>query len=214
MRQKAVLIDFRNIKSINAETVVSRHFDLKAVQEQLSQVQDVDSWQIPPEGIRPTQNWSTEWGPAQDTKLLVGVWRYGIGAWEQIQADPSLHLAGKFFLEEQKAVKPLPAVKMVDGESPAEGVTPPVTATPTKMIPNAVHLVRRADYLSGLIREQAELAKAYAEHQSKPGPQMPSNLRHGEASSSRKSSKAPAAAHDAKNKRKATPEFTDSSDSD
>jgi len=100
----------------------------------------------------------------------------------------------------------------------------------TRLIPNAVHLVRRGDYLCGLIREYTELSKAYTEQQAQygPGRLLPpssSSNRQPEASSSKRikivtnSNTAPAedgsGAGGSKVKRKSTPVYTDSSsDSD
>ena len=207
MRQKAVLIEFRAITNINAETVVSRHFDLRAVQETLATVQDVNAWKIPNEHIRPTTAWSVEWGPEQDAKLVVGIWRYGVGSWEQMQLDPSLGFAGKFFLEDQKNKAPTE-----EGKS--------------KLIPNAVHLVRRGDYLCGLIREWTELSKAYAEQQAQYGPGrpiQPPNSYRAEPSSSKRPRPSAAGPSTQANgdaagggavKRKSTPVYTDSSSDD
>ena len=66
--------------------------------------------------------------------LLVGAYKYGFGNWEAMAKDPRLGLEGKFFLEEGKK-----------GEDSA-----------TKPIPNAIHLVRRGDFLLNLLREYNE----------------------------------------------------------
>jgi chromodomain-helicase-DNA-binding protein 1 len=63
--------------------------------------------------------------------LLVGAYRYGFGNWEAMQKDPKLGLEGKFFLEEGKK-----------GEDSA-----------SRPIPNAIHLVRRGDFLLGVLHE-------------------------------------------------------------
>lgn len=63
---------------------------------------------------------------------MVGVWKHGHGNWEAIQKDASLGLEGKFFLDDAK-------VKTGDTEK--------------RNIPNSIHLVRRADYLTHLLRE-------------------------------------------------------------
>ncbi|KAJ2989362.1 hypothetical protein NUW54_g8807 [Trametes sanguinea] len=70
--------------------------------------------------------------------LLVGAYKYGFGNWEAMAKDPRLGLEGKFFLEEGKK-----------GEDAA-----------SKPIPNAIHLVRRGDYLLGILREHDEKIRA------------------------------------------------------
>lgn len=85
LRQKAILFTFRGISGINAETVVARHYELKALVEHFKRIEDVEHYAIPHENLKPTMNWSVEWGAAQDSRLLVGIWRYGFGAWDLIK---------------------------------------------------------------------------------------------------------------------------------
>lgn len=237
MRQKAVLIEFRGITNINAETVVSRHFDLKAVHETLITVPDIYTWKIPNEHIRPTQAWSIEWGPEQDSKLVVGIWKYGVGSWEAMLADPGLSFTGKFFLEDiHKSASRTPAslqaqLAQAPPPPPPEGMegmdgasTAAAAAAKQRLIPNAVHLVRRGDYLCGLIREFMELAKSYAEQQYGPGRIAPP---HGSVAAPRPPEAGPSKriklvsssknivvdnnSEEARAKRKPTPVYTDSS---
>lgn len=86
LRQKAILFTFRGIQGINAETVVARHYELKALVEHFKRVEDVDGYAIPHDNLKPTMNWSVEWGPKEDARLLIGIWRYGFGAWETIKS--------------------------------------------------------------------------------------------------------------------------------
>jgi len=39
--------------------------------------------------------WDCVWGPEDDTNLLLGIYEYGMGSWEQIQSDPSFGLNKK-----------------------------------------------------------------------------------------------------------------------
>ncbi|KAI0341938.1 hypothetical protein BDW22DRAFT_219821 [Trametopsis cervina] len=137
-KSKAVLVQYNNVGNINAETVLSRHRDLQVLFRYLSDMDDVYQWQIPIDNIRPTLNWSGRWGPQEDAMLLVGAYLYGFGNWEAMAKDPKLGLDGKFFLEEGKK-----------GEDAS-----------TKPIPNAIHLVRRGDYLLGILREHDEKIRA------------------------------------------------------
>ncbi|KAJ8077253.1 ATP-dependent DNA helicase Hrp3 [Marasmius tenuissimus] len=138
-KSKAILVTCRGVNNVNAETVLSRNTDLRILYETLSQLEDVYKWSIPVENIRPTLNWSGRWGPQDDAMLLVGAYLYGFGNWEQMQKDDKLGLDGKFFLEEGKK-----------GEDSA-----------SRPIPNAIHLVRRGDFLLGLLREHDEKVKSY-----------------------------------------------------
>ncbi|KAG8767337.1 hypothetical protein FRC12_006308 [Ceratobasidium sp. 428] len=168
---------------------------------------DPYTWMLPVENIRPTLNWSGKWGPEHDAALLIGAWKHGFGNWEKIQDDPQLGLQGKFFLEEGKK-----------GEETGA----------SKPIPNAIHLVRRGDYLLGILREHDEKIKSYQSSLTKrrdPKPSAPSHSMSpapsvGPAPSvKRRMSPAPTnndvggADEPPRKKRHATPEFTDS-DSD
>jgi len=199
-KSKAVLVTFRNVGNINAETLLSRTRDLKVLYEQLKDLgDDVYNWSIPVDNIRPTLNWSGRWGPREDAMLLVGAFLHGFGSWEKIAQDPKLGLSDKFFLDESKK-----------GEDSA-----------SKPIPNAIHLVRRGDFLLGLIREHFEKVKSYEStlkskgqyHLSMSPPVA------GPSSGYKRRAESPlaAAADDGgprKKKRRPTPTFTDSSSED
>jgi chromodomain-helicase-DNA-binding protein 1 len=143
-KSKAVLVTFRGVGNINAETVVSRHKDLTILYGHLSPLENVYSWRIPIDNIRPTLNWTCRWGPTEDSMLLVGCFLYGFGNWEAMVKDDKLGLDGKFYLEEGK-------------KHDAEGAA----GSTNKPIPNAIHLVRRGDFLLGLLREQQERIRSY-----------------------------------------------------
>jgi chromodomain-helicase-DNA-binding protein 1 len=140
-KSKAVLVTYRNVNNINAETVVSRNRDLRILYDHLHQLADDDlyDWAIPSDNIRPTLNWTPRWGPRDDAMLLIGAFVHGFGNWEAIQKDARLGLEGKFFLEEGKK-----------GEDAAN-----------RPIPNAIHLVRRGDFLLGLLREYDDKIQTY-----------------------------------------------------
>jgi chromodomain-helicase-DNA-binding protein 1 len=139
-KSKAVLISFRGVGNINAETVVARDRDLRILFNHLRDLgDDVYEWRLPVENIRPTLNWACHWGPQDDSLLLVGAFLHGFGNWEAIQKDVRLGLGGKFYLDEGKK-----------GEDAAN-----------RPIPNAIHLVRRGDFLLGLLREYDEKITTY-----------------------------------------------------
>ncbi|PWN49903.1 hypothetical protein IE53DRAFT_331257 [Violaceomyces palustris] len=158
LRQKAVLVTCRGITGINAETVLTRHFDLRLLAETLDSVADPLEWTVPVEHLKVTLNWAGGWGPKDDAKLLVGIWRHGFGAWEQMEADEDLGLKGKFFLEEGKKAGQ-------DSCAPERDAPPSGTSGPPqgkhRPIPNAIHLVRRGDYLLKVLREYDDNTKAY-----------------------------------------------------
>ena len=45
--------------------------------------------------IRPMRSWDCVWGPEDDSNLLLGIYEYGMGSWEQIQSDPVFKLNKK-----------------------------------------------------------------------------------------------------------------------
>ncbi|KAL0576281.1 ATP-dependent DNA helicase Hrp3 [Marasmius crinis-equi] len=213
-KSKAILVTCRGVNNVNAETVLSRNTDLRILYEVLSALEDVYKWTIPVDNIRPTLNWSGRWGPQDDAMLLVGAYLYGFGNWEQMQKDEKLSLDGKFFLEEGKK-----------GEDSA-----------SRPIPNAIHLVRRGDFLLGLLREHDEKMKSYetalttrdhpstsSRHRSykssisPPPPVASSSNSHVNSIRRRAEMEAVASVDDPssrKRKRRPTPTFTDSESSD
>ncbi|CAL1707651.1 unnamed protein product [Somion occarium] len=204
-KSKAVLVTYRNVGNINAETVLSRHRDLQILFKYLGDLgDDIYNWRIPIDNIRPTLNWSGRWGPQEDAMLLVGAYLYGFGNWEVMAKDTRLGLEGKFFLEEGKK-----------GEESA-----------SKPIPNAIHLVRRGDFLLSILREHDEKLRAIEStlqrkgHSTKTSISPPPPIASTSYSASikrRAESEAIASVDEGstkKRKRRPTPTFTDSSSSD
>lgn len=110
------------------------------------------------------------------------MWKYGHGNWESIQKDKTLGLEDKFFLEDAK----------MKGEEASK-----------RQLPNSIHLVRRADYLTHLLKEH---------HDSKGGPS-----RSGSSRPAPRPKATTERSHDSsskpKSKRKATPDYSSSDDS-
>ena len=199
-KSEAVLVTCRGVGNINAETLLSRI--LYAI---LSDLDDPYKWSIPIENIRPTLNWSGRWGPQDDSMLLVGAFLYGFGNWEAMAKDQKLGLEGKFFLEEGKK-----------GEDAA-----------SRPIPNAIHLVRRGDFLLSILRKHDEKLRSYESSlwnkgqlkvsASPPPTALASTSSHSSSLKRRAESEAMASIDDGslrKRKRRPTPTFTDSESSD
>jgi chromodomain-helicase-DNA-binding protein 1 len=205
-KSKAVLVTCRGVGNINAETVISRHHELKILYNHLSELTDPYQWSVPVDNIRPTLNWSCRWGAQDDSMLLVGAYLYGFGNWEAMQKDPKLHLEDKFFLEEGKK-----------GDDSSN-----------RPIPNAIHLVRRGDFLLSLLREHDDKLKSYetslrnkghlkASATPPPASIASSSSSHINNLKRRAESEAMASVEDGSNKkrkRRPTPTFTDSESSD
>lgn len=200
-KSKAVLVTYRNVGNINAETVLSRHRELQILFKYVGDLgDDVYNWRIPIDNIRPTLNWSGRWGPQEDAMLLVGAYIYGFGNWEAMAKDPRLGLEGKFFLEEGKK-----------GEDSSN-----------KPIPNAIHLVRRGDFLLSILREHDEKLRAIESTLQRRNPKgssisPPPPVASTSYAKRRAESEAVASVEEGstrKRKRRPTPTFTDSSSSD
>jgi chromodomain-helicase-DNA-binding protein 1 len=84
LRQKAILFTYLTVSAINAETVISRYYELKAVVEHFKRIPDLDKYEIPVDNLKPTTNWTVEWGARDDAHLLIGIWKHGFGSWEAI----------------------------------------------------------------------------------------------------------------------------------
>ncbi|WFD22226.1 DNA helicase [Malassezia equina] len=172
LRQRAVLINYRGISNINAETLLIRHHELHLLAETLEALEDPLQWRFPVENLKATLNWHCEWGHLEDSRLLVGVWRYGFGSWEQIEADTSLGLQGRFFLEEGKRTN---ETKDEETDAPKEETKHKTGAGKSRPIPNAIHLVRRADYLLKTLRESVSASHSDEKEKPRKKPRAPVN---------------------------------------
>lgn len=86
LRQKAILFSFQSVSAINAETVIARYYELKAVVEHFRRMEHLDQYSIPVDSLKPTMNWTVDWNYKDDAHLLIGIWKHGFGSWEQIAA--------------------------------------------------------------------------------------------------------------------------------
>lgn len=82
LRQKAVLFEYKGVGGLNAETVVNRYYELKAVNEHFKRIEDLEGYEIPVENLKPTMNWTVNWERADDSHLIVGISRHGFGSWD------------------------------------------------------------------------------------------------------------------------------------
>lgn len=74
-------------------------------------------------------NFDVEWTAEDDSRLLRGIYQYGIGSWEAMKMDPSLNLSEK------------------------------ILANDSNKKPQGKHLQSRAEYLLKIIRKNIELTK-------------------------------------------------------
>ncbi|KAK0703771.1 CDH1-like protein [Lasiosphaeria miniovina] len=132
--KKAVLVDFGEVRKVNAETVVERPPQLKLLRRVLREHGNPQTFRLP--DAAKSAQYSCEWGAREDGMLLVGIDLYGFGAWMQIRDDPELQMQDKFFLEEHRVDKKEERKKTDD-----KGI----------QSPGAVHLVRRSEYLLSVL---------------------------------------------------------------
>jgi len=132
--KQAILFTYKGCPNINAQTVVERPRELKELRRAVASFSEPLKFRI--EDVKPVHNWACEWGTREDAMLCVGIARHGYGSWNLIRDDPELGMGDKFFLEEHRIGRKDEAAKS----------------------PGAVHLVRRADYLLGVMKTRFEAA--------------------------------------------------------
>lgn len=132
--RKAVLVNFGEVRKINAETALERPPQLCLLREVIQREKDWRTFRIPDATKAPS--YSCPWAAREDGMLLVGIDRHGFGAWTQIRDDPELGMQNRFFLDEHKVEK-----KETRGKDDIKS-------------PGAVHLVRRADYLLSVLQSK------------------------------------------------------------
>ncbi|CAG9759544.1 unnamed protein product [Ceutorhynchus assimilis] len=87
--------------SVNAKTMMQCIEELAPLDEILPENESERSkWSLDIK-TKPA-NFDIEWGAEEDTKLLKGIYIYGIGSWEQIKLDPHLSISDKVLLNEDK----------------------------------------------------------------------------------------------------------------
>lgn len=79
--------------SVNAKTMMTCEEELEPLDEVLpTDVEERSKWLL--EARTKPAHFDVEWDAPEDSKLLLGIYQYGMGSWEQIKMDPSL---GMFF---------------------------------------------------------------------------------------------------------------------
>ncbi|KAK9451714.1 SNF2 family N-terminal domain-containing protein [Limtongia smithiae] len=136
--RKAVLFDYKGIKNLNAELILQRPLDMKVLYDAIP---DADMYSFKLNGnVKSVHGWTCEWSIVQDNMLLIGVRKYGYGAWTSIRDDPTLSLGDKFFLDEHRIEKKEERAK---------------EEKPGSKAPGPVHLGRRVEYLISWLRDIA-----------------------------------------------------------
>ena len=88
--------------SFNAKTLLTCEEELKPLNEIIpSSAAERLSWTLDIKAIKQPQ-FDIEWGVDEDSKLLCGIYQYGIGSWEQMKMDPSLKLTDKILFNDAR----------------------------------------------------------------------------------------------------------------
>lgn len=87
--------------SVNAKTMMACEEELAALDEVLPANGDERKrWTL--DAKTKPANFDVEWDTYEDSKLLQGIYQYGLGSWEQIKMDPSLGIGDKILSNENK----------------------------------------------------------------------------------------------------------------
>lgn len=138
--RKAVLFDYNGVQRLNAETLLERPREMHLLREVVKGVNDIKTFRVP-EASKPAA-YTSDWGAREDGMLVVGVSKYGYGAWVQIRDDPELGLEDKFFLDEHQVAQKDKRAKADRAEEKS------------LRSPGAVHLVRRINYLLNVLKDK------------------------------------------------------------
>lgn len=86
---------------MNAKTMLQCEEELQPLDEILpSNPEDRSKWLL--EARTKPAHFDVEWDKYEDSKLLQGIYQYGMGSWEQIKMDPSLGIGDKILANEDK----------------------------------------------------------------------------------------------------------------
>ncbi|SCV00416.1 LAME_0G09560g1_1 [Lachancea meyersii CBS 8951] len=150
--KKAILFEMYDVKSLNAENVITRPEEMHFLASFLRKNYPDDPLQFKfvNKAPKPVTNWNCSWNKEDDEKLMVGVNKYGYGSWAQIRDDPFLGLTEKIFLNEPQSSGSKTDSSSTNGEKkPKNGST-----GGSKKVPGSVHLGRRVDYLFSVMRDE------------------------------------------------------------
>uniref|UniRef100_A0A6A7FVM9 Chromodomain-helicase-DNA-binding protein 1-like n=2 Tax=Hirondellea gigas TaxID=1518452 RepID=A0A6A7FVM9_9CRUS len=120
--------------SVNAKTTLSTLEELAPLDTVVphAPVQRA-SWVLPLKKVKDT-HWDTTWTIQDDSRLLCGIYEYGMGSWEQIKSDPALSLGDKILVDndakpqakhlEARAQYLLKLIKKHNGMTPVKARVP------------------------------------------------------------------------------------------
>lgn len=87
--------------SVNAKTMMACEEELAPLDEVLpANTEERKKWTL--DAKTKPANFDVEWDALEDSRLLQGIYQYGMGSWEQIKMDPSLGIGDKILSNENK----------------------------------------------------------------------------------------------------------------
>lgn len=87
--------------SVNAKTMMACEDELAPLDDVVPSNQDERTkWRF--DSRTKPAHFDVDWESFEDSKLLVGIYQYGMGSWEQIKMDPSLGISDKILANEDK----------------------------------------------------------------------------------------------------------------
>ncbi|KAF5295920.1 hypothetical protein FQR65_LT10351 [Abscondita terminalis] len=87
--------------SVNAKTMMACEEELEPLDEVLPENSEERSKWLFEFRTKPA-HFDVEWDASEDSKLLQGIYQYGMGSWEQIKMDPSLGIGDKILSNDDK----------------------------------------------------------------------------------------------------------------
>lgn len=87
--------------SVNAKTMMACVEELEPLEEAIPEGNEERNKWIFDAKTKPA-HYDFEWDSLEDTKLLLGIYHYGMGSWEQIKMDPSLGIGDKMLSNDDK----------------------------------------------------------------------------------------------------------------
>lgn len=156
--KKAILFTFHKVKSLNAESIVNRCRDLEFVNNYFKThfKNDPLEFKFDKAHPKPVTNWNCDWNQMDDEKLMVGIHKYGYGAWAQIRDDPFLGLTNKIFLSDVSSAATDKVKEEVKQETPDATGGKRSKGRESKKVPGALHLGRRVDYLIDFLQNDGK----------------------------------------------------------
>ncbi|KAH8549068.1 SNF2 family N-terminal domain-containing protein [Umbelopsis sp. PMI_123] len=134
------LIDWRDIKQINAAAINERVEQFELLDRRLGQLAKPEKFRFSA-AVKAVRGWACAWGQKDDALLLVGIYLHGFANWISIAQDTTLGLGKKFASSQH-------------GDDDAFTDTKKRGKAVSESNPKPAQLVRRVDYLLKVLAEE------------------------------------------------------------